>query len=198
MLDAFRRTRLVVAILALVFAPSAAAAAPTTILVKFRQPGGSAAKIEALGDHALSRTANGVSVVRIAPGESAGARIAAYERRADVVYAEPNGRVYALALNAPNDTLLRGPVGACSHRRPCRLESLPGHVRGECRCPARRRRLRRGCDPSRPARSRGDRPRGQLPELHALRARPASGQRPPGNDAARNGGATGRLSPAEA
>jgi len=53
------------------------------------------------GDDALSRTANGVSVVRIAPGESAGARIAAYERRADVVYAEPNGRVYALALNAP-------------------------------------------------------------------------------------------------
>src|SRR5436309_13785913 len=103
MLDAFRRPRLVVAILALVFAPSAAGAAPTTILVKFRQPAGSAAKIEALGDDALSRTANGVSVVRIAPGESAGARIAAYERRADVVYAEPNGRVYALALTPPND-----------------------------------------------------------------------------------------------
>ena len=83
----FRRTRLVVAILALVFAPSAAAAAPTTILVKFRQPAGSAAKIEATTRSA--GPANGVSVVRIAPGESAGARIAAYERRADVVYAEP-------------------------------------------------------------------------------------------------------------
>ena len=104
MLDAFRRTRLVVAILALVFAPSAAAAAPTTILVKFRQPSGSAAKIEALGDDALGRTANGVSVVRLAPDESRAAGIAAYEARADVEYAEPNGRVYALALNAPNDT----------------------------------------------------------------------------------------------
>ena len=100
----FRRTRLVVAILALVFAPSAAAAAPTTILVKFRQPAGSAAKIEALGDDALNRTANGVSIVRLAPDESREATIAAYEARADVVYAEPNGRVYALALNAPNDT----------------------------------------------------------------------------------------------
>src|SRR5947207_9558994 len=186
MLDAFRRTRLVVAILALVFAPSAAAAAPTTILVKFRQPGGSAAKIEALGDHALSRTANGVSVVRIAPGESAGARIAAYERRAASVYAEPNGRVYALALNAPNDTLLRGPVGACSHRRPGRLESLPGHVRGECRCPARRRRLRRGCDPSRPGRSCADRPRCQLPELHAVRGRPRNRRRLARNARRRN------------
>jgi subtilisin family serine protease len=103
MLDAFRRTRLVVAIFALVFAPSAAAAAPTTILVKFRQPTGSAPKVEALGDDALSRTANDVSVVGLAPGESAGARIAAYERRADVVYAEPNWRVLPLALNQPND-----------------------------------------------------------------------------------------------
>ena len=104
MLDAFRRTRLVVAILALVFAPSAAAAAPTTILVKFRQPSGSAAKIEALGDDALGRTANGVSVVQLAPDESRAAGIAAYEARADVEYAEPNGRVHAQALNAPNDT----------------------------------------------------------------------------------------------
>lgn len=102
--DAFRRTRLVVAILALFFVPSAAAATPTTILVKFRQPAGSAAKIEALADDALSRTANGVSVVRLAPDEPRAAAIAAYEARADVVYAEPNGRVYALALNAPNDT----------------------------------------------------------------------------------------------
>lgn len=83
--DAFRRTRLVVAILALFFVPSAAAATPTTILVKFRQPVGSAAKIEALADDALSRMANGVSVVRLAPDEPRAAAIAAYEARADVV-----------------------------------------------------------------------------------------------------------------
>lgn len=82
---ALRRTRLGVAILALVFAPSAAAGVPTTILVKFRQPAGSAAKIEALADDALSRTANGVSVVRLAPNEPRAAAIAAYEARADVV-----------------------------------------------------------------------------------------------------------------
>jgi subtilisin family serine protease len=103
MLDAFRRPRLAIAILALVFAPSATAATPTTILVKFRQPAGSAAKIEALGDDAFSRTANGVSVIRLAPGESRSAAIAAYDARNDVAYAEPNGRVYALALNQPND-----------------------------------------------------------------------------------------------
>jgi hypothetical protein len=38
MFRVFCRPRLAVAILALVFVPSAAAAAPTTILVKFRQP----------------------------------------------------------------------------------------------------------------------------------------------------------------
>jgi subtilisin family serine protease len=103
MLDVFRRPRLAVAILALVFAPSAAAASPPTILVKFRQQAGSAARIEALGDAALGRTANGVSIVRPAPGESRSGAIAAYEERGDVAYAEPNGRVYALALNAPND-----------------------------------------------------------------------------------------------
>ena len=103
MLDVFCRPRLAVAILALVFVPSAVAAAPSTILVKFKQPAGAPAKIEALGDDALGRTANGVSIVGVAPGESRPAAIAAYEARIDVAYAEPNGRMYALALNAPND-----------------------------------------------------------------------------------------------
>src|SRR5436190_580431 len=103
MFRVFCRPRLAVAILALVFVPSAAAAAPTTILVKFRHPAGSAAKIEAPGDAAPGRTANGVSVVQLTPGESRPAAIAAYQARTDVAYAEPNGRVQALALNTPND-----------------------------------------------------------------------------------------------
>jgi len=101
MLDSVRR-HLAAAILALVFAPSAAAATPT-ILVKFKQPAGAATRIEALGDDAVGQTANRVSIVRLAPGESAAARIAAYDKRPDVVYAEPNAQVHALALSAPND-----------------------------------------------------------------------------------------------
>jgi hypothetical protein len=41
----FRRPSLALAILALACAPAAHAAAPATILVKFRQPAGAAAKI---------------------------------------------------------------------------------------------------------------------------------------------------------
>src|SRR5207302_8926076 len=102
MLDSVRRTRLAVAILALVFAPSAAAATPT-ILVKFRQPSAADTRIKALGDDAAGQTANRVSIVRLASGESVAARIAAYSKRADVLYAEPNGQVHALALDPPND-----------------------------------------------------------------------------------------------
>src|SRR5438105_7003718 len=101
MLDPVRR-HLAATIFALVFAPSAAAATPT-ILVKFKQPAGEAARIEALGDDAVGQTATRVSIVRLSPGESAAARIAAYGRRADVVYAEPNARVHALGLDPPND-----------------------------------------------------------------------------------------------
>src|SRR5690242_17697153 len=100
MLQVFCRPRLAVAILALVFVPSAAAAAPATILVKFKQSAGAAARIEARGDDALGHTANGVSIVGLGPGEARRAAVAAYEGRTDVAYAEPNGRMYALALNA--------------------------------------------------------------------------------------------------
>jgi subtilisin family serine protease len=103
MLHVFCRPRIAVAIFALVFVPSAAAAAPATILVKFKRSAGAAARIEARGDDALGHTANGVSIVRLASGESRRVAIAGYEARADVAYAEPNGRVHALALNPPND-----------------------------------------------------------------------------------------------
>src|SRR4051794_18178619 len=82
MLNAFRRPRLATALLALVVTPSAAAATPS-ILVKFKQPATAAGRIEALGDDAVGQTANRVSIVRLAPGESAAARIAAYDKRAD-------------------------------------------------------------------------------------------------------------------
>jgi hypothetical protein len=93
MLNSFCRPSLALAILALACAPVAHAAGPATILVKFKQPAGAGPKISALGDDAAGQTANRVSIVRLAPGESAAARIAAYDSRADVVYAEPNGRV---------------------------------------------------------------------------------------------------------
>jgi serine protease len=101
MLNSVRRN-LAAMIFALVFAPSAAAATPT-ILVKFKQPAAAAMQIEALGDDAVGQTANRVSIVRPAPGKSASARIAAYDKRADVVYAEPNAQVHALALDPPDD-----------------------------------------------------------------------------------------------
>ena len=103
MLNSFCRPSFALAILALACAPAAHAAGPATILVKFKQPAGAGAKISALGDDAAGQTANRVSIVRLAPGESATARIAAYDGRADVAYAEPNGRVHALALDPPND-----------------------------------------------------------------------------------------------
>jgi len=103
MLRSFRRSSLAFAILALACAPAAHAAAPATILVKFRQPAGAAARISSLGDDAVGQTANRVSIVRLSPRESSAARIAAYSRRADVVYAEPNRRVEALALTPPSD-----------------------------------------------------------------------------------------------
>jgi subtilisin family serine protease len=101
MLHSVRR-QLAPVIVALVLAPSAAAATPT-ILVKFKQPAAAATRIEALGDDAAGQTANHVSIVRLAPGESAAARIAAYDKRADVLYAEPNAPVHALGLSAPDD-----------------------------------------------------------------------------------------------
>jgi subtilisin family serine protease len=94
---------LIAATFALACAPAAHAAVPVTILVKFKQPAGAAKTIAALGDDAAGLTANRVSIVRLAPGDSEAGRLAAYEQRADVVYAEPNARVHAFALTAPND-----------------------------------------------------------------------------------------------
>src|SRR5438270_7454750 len=99
----FRRSLLPIAAFALVCAAPARAAEPTTILVRFERPALAAATITALGDNVSARTANDVSVVRLAPGESVAARVAEYNARPDVVYAEPNVRMHALDLAAPDD-----------------------------------------------------------------------------------------------
>jgi subtilisin family serine protease len=103
MFKPIRRT-LAAAFVALACAPSALAAAPATILVKFKQPSNARAGVAALGDQALGQTANRVSLVRLEPGESAAAGVAAYEQRVDVAYAEPNRPVHAFTLSAPDDT----------------------------------------------------------------------------------------------
>ena len=97
--------RLVIAVVALACAPPASAGASSTILVKFAQPSAAAAaaKIAAAGDRAAGQTANRVAIVGLAPGESVSARVAAYNARPDVVYAEPNYRLHALDVAAPTD-----------------------------------------------------------------------------------------------
>ena len=75
---------------------------PTTLLVKFVDPATASTKIAALGDRVAGRTANDVYVVRLQAGETVAAKVAAYERRRDVVYAEPNF-IADVDLNAPND-----------------------------------------------------------------------------------------------
>jgi hypothetical protein len=88
------RRHLAAAIFALVFVPSAAASTPT-ILVKFKQPATAATRIQAPGDDSVGQTANRVSIVRPAHGKSAAARIAAYDKGADVLYAELNAQMRA-------------------------------------------------------------------------------------------------------
>ena len=95
--------RLALVLPALLVAAPAARAAPPTILVKFERPSTAAAKVEALGDEAVGETATRVAIVKVPSGWSASARVAAYEQRADVVFAEPNRMVYTLALGPPND-----------------------------------------------------------------------------------------------
>src|SRR5690242_16916967 len=94
--------RLALALFVLACAVPAPAAAGT-ILVKFAQPSRAALKVAAAGDRAAGETANRVSVVRLSPGESVSAGVAAYNSRPDVVYAEPNYRMHALDLAPPDD-----------------------------------------------------------------------------------------------
>ena len=86
---------------ALVLAPQASAA--QTILVRFADPAGSRAKVEALGDDVVRQTKSRVAVVQVAPGQSPAQALAEYRARGDVLYAEPNHFRRLLSLGAPND-----------------------------------------------------------------------------------------------
>jgi len=93
----------VVVLALLAGAPSAAAASPSrTILVKFERPAEAAQEIVEEGDLARGRTRTGVHVVELAAGESVAGKLAEYEERGDVLYAEPNARA-RVALTGPLD-----------------------------------------------------------------------------------------------
>ncbi|MDX6407723.1 MAG: thermitase, partial [Gaiellaceae bacterium] len=75
---------------------------PSTILVKFARAADAAPAIAAHGDRHLGSTATRVDIVKIAPGASVAAKVAAYSALRSVVYAEPNYVAHA-SLAAPND-----------------------------------------------------------------------------------------------
>src|SRR5215213_10191072 len=94
---------IVTAAAALAFAAPANAAAPT-LLVKFSRSADAPLAVAVAGDVAAARTATGATLVRLQPGDSVAASLAAYRARPDVAYAEVNGTVHAYDLAAPNDT----------------------------------------------------------------------------------------------
>jgi subtilisin family serine protease len=91
----------------LILVPGAAAAGPAaqdtaTILVKFTATSQAAAAIAAQGDRHVGDTQTHVAVVQIDARRTVGEKVAEYNARRDVVYAEPNYIAHAL-LAAPND-----------------------------------------------------------------------------------------------
>jgi thermitase len=75
---------------------------PTTILVKFSTPAKASAAGAWFGDDTSARIGDRVAVVRLRPGRSVDAAIAAYARLPGVEYAEPN-YIARTALASPND-----------------------------------------------------------------------------------------------
>jgi subtilisin family serine protease len=82
--------------------PAPARFDPTTILVKFAKTATADTTVRREGDRVAGVAAGGVRVVRIGRGRTVGERVAAYGRRAGVVYAERNW-IRTLALATPND-----------------------------------------------------------------------------------------------
>jgi subtilisin family serine protease len=74
-----------------------------TILVKFAKPSQARAIAGQEGDADLGETAGKVSIIGLAPGKGVDRALDRYQRRQDVVYAEPNFLATA-ALATPNDT----------------------------------------------------------------------------------------------
>jgi serine protease len=95
--------RFLLVVLALLVCAPAARAADRTLLVRFKSPSSGTAKAEALGDDAVGTTATHAVIVRVRAGATLSERLAAYRRRPDVAFAEPNRIVHALALAAPDD-----------------------------------------------------------------------------------------------
>lgn len=75
---------------------------PSTILVRFADRASSTRDIRAAGDEPLGATPNGVSIVKIREGRTVDERVAAYERRPGVLYAEPNF-LASMDLAPPDD-----------------------------------------------------------------------------------------------
>jgi thermitase len=88
-------------------------------------PANAAEKIRAEGDLPLATTANRVSVVKILHGQSVAAKVAAYSRRNDVVYAEPN-YVAQVSLPAPNDPSYGLQWGLAAIHAPAGWNAYPG------------------------------------------------------------------------
>jgi len=61
-----------------------------TVLVRFEAPATGALEVLAEGDVPLGRTLTGVQLVGLGPGESVREKLAEYESRPDVLYAEPD------------------------------------------------------------------------------------------------------------
>ena len=61
-----------------------------TLLVRFETPATGALEVRAEGDVPLGRTLTGVQLVGLGPGESVREKLAEYESRPDVLYAEPD------------------------------------------------------------------------------------------------------------
>ena len=96
------------------------------MLVKFKDPDTGPEKVKAAGDKALGRTKNGVEIVQIQASEAVTARVAAYARRADVAYAEPNFIRRATALGAPNDPNYVNQWGLPTVEAPAAWSTYPG------------------------------------------------------------------------
>src|SRR5437870_12984773 len=75
----------------------------STILVKFAKPSQARAIARQEGDGDVGETAGKVSIIRLGAGRGVDQALDRYQRRHDVVYAEPNFLATA-ALASPNDT----------------------------------------------------------------------------------------------
>jgi thermitase len=75
---------------------------PTTLLVKFVSQTSEAGAISSEGDKHVGDITTHVAIVKIGTGDSVDTKVAAYQKRSDVVYAEPNFIAHA-TLASPND-----------------------------------------------------------------------------------------------